>query len=56
MHSFEKFMPTLDEFINECIKMCPIVDIRDNVVYLKQVKYRFNFINFNFKIFIFQAT
>lgn len=41
MNSFEKFLPTLDEFINECIKMCPIVDVRDNVVFLKQVFFFF---------------
>ena len=37
MQNFDKYSPTLDEFINECIKMCPIVDVRDNVVFLKQV-------------------
>ncbi|RNA26896.1 tyrosine- phosphatase corkscrew isoform X2 [Brachionus plicatilis] len=51
MHSFEKFLPTLDEFINECIKMCPIVDVRDNVVYLKQPlnSSRINVSNFNIR-------
>ena len=37
MQNFNKYFTTLDEFINECIKICPIVDVKDNVVYLKQV-------------------
>ena len=36
MQNFSKSVPTLDDFITECIKICPIVDIKDNVVYLKQ--------------------
>ncbi len=36
MRNFNKSFPTLDEFISECIKMCPIVDERDNVIHLKQ--------------------
>lgn len=37
MQNLNKYFLTLDEFINECIKMCPIVDVKDNVVFLKQV-------------------
>jgi len=35
-----KHFATLDEFINECIKMCPIVDVKDNVVKLEKVNYK----------------
>jgi hypothetical protein len=38
MQNCSKCYPTLDEFITELSKMCPIVDSKDNVVYLKQVK------------------
>jgi hypothetical protein len=37
--NLEKFFPTMDEFINSCIEMCPIVDVKNNVVYLKQVRF-----------------
>ena len=36
MQNLKKHFGTLDEFISECIRMCPIVDVKDNVVYLKQ--------------------
>lgn len=52
MQNLNKYFSTLDEFINECIKMCPIVDIKDNVVYLKQplCSSRVNAINFKTRI------
>ncbi len=37
MQNLNKHFATLDEFINECIKMCPIVDVKDNVVKLEKV-------------------
>ena len=40
MQNLNKHFPTLDEFINECIKMCPIVDVKDNVVKLEKVNYK----------------
>ena len=52
MQNLNKYFPTLDEFINECIKMCPIVDVKDNVVFLKQalVSSRVNAVNFNNRV------
>ena len=52
MQNFNRSFATLDEFINECIKMCPIVDIKDNVVYLKQPLNcsRVNAINLNARL------
>ncbi len=52
MQNLNKFYPTLDEFINECIKMCPIVDVKDNVVYLKQplCSSRINAIHFGARV------
>jgi hypothetical protein len=52
MQNFSKSFPTLDDFINECIKICPIVDIKDNVVYLKQPlnSSRVNAINFHLRL------
>jgi hypothetical protein len=52
MQNFNKSFPTLDDFINECIKICPIVDIKDNVVYLKQPlnSSRVNAINFHLRL------
>jgi hypothetical protein len=52
MQNFNKHLNTLDEFINECIKMCPIVDIKDNVVILKQPLNcsRVNASNFKFRL------
>lgn len=52
MQNFHKHYQTLDEFINECIKMCPIVDVKDNVVYLKQplCSSRVNAIHFSARI------
>ena len=41
MQNLNKNFATLDEFMSECIKMCPIVDVKDNVVYLKQVELNF---------------
>jgi len=40
MQNLNKHFATLDEFINECIKMCPIVDVKDNVVKLEKVNYK----------------
>ena len=39
MQNCSKCYPTLDEFITELSKMCPIVDSKDNVVFLKQVNH-----------------
>ena len=52
MQNLNKHFQSLDEFINECIRMCPIVDVKDNVVYLKQplCSSRVNAINFNARI------
>jgi len=52
MQNLNKYYPTLDEFINECIKMCPIVDVKDNVVYLKQplCSSRINAIHFGARV------
>ncbi len=52
MQNLNKYFPTLDEFIQECIKMCPIVDVKDNVVYLKQplCSSRVNVINFSARL------
>lgn len=35
MQNLNKHFKTLDELVQECIKMSPLVDIKDNVVYLK---------------------
>jgi tyrosine-protein phosphatase non-receptor type 11 len=47
--NLDKYFPTMDEFMTNCIKMCPIVDVKDNVVYLKQPLNcsRVNAINFS---------
>lgn len=37
MQNLNKHFKTLDELVQECIKMSPLVDIKDNVVYLKHV-------------------
>lgn len=52
MQNLNKHFNTLDDFITECIKMCPIVDIKNNVVYLKQplCSSRVNAINFGSRI------
>lgn len=44
MQNLNKNFASLDEFISECIKMCPIVDVKDNVVFLKQVFYFSKFV------------
>jgi hypothetical protein len=42
MQNCSKCYPTLDEFINELAKMCPIVDSKDNIVFLKQLLFLIN--------------
>jgi tyrosine-protein phosphatase non-receptor type 11 len=36
LQNYEEYYGTLDEFISKLTKLCPIVDSKDNVVYLKQ--------------------
>jgi tyrosine-protein phosphatase non-receptor type 11 len=52
MQNFSRSFSTLDDFINECIKICPIVDVKDNVVYLKQPlnSSRVNAVNFRLRL------
>lgn len=52
MQNFTRSFSTLDDFINECIQICPIVDVKDNVVYLKQPlnSSRVNAINFRLRL------
>ena len=52
MQNLNRSFTTLDDFISECIKICPIVDIKDNVVYLKQPLNcsRVNAINFQLRL------
>lgn len=58
MQNCSKCYPTLDEFITALSDMCPIVDSKDNVVFLKQVKFLIFLILFVFrsKIIYFLAT
>jgi hypothetical protein len=41
MQNYVQAYPSLDLFVSELIKMCPIVDSKDNVIYLKQVCFIF---------------
>ncbi len=52
MQNLNKYFGTLDEFIEGCSKICPIVDHKDNVVHLKQplCSSRVNAINFGTRI------
>jgi tyrosine-protein phosphatase non-receptor type 11 len=36
LQNYDEYCPTMDEFISKLTKRCPIVDSKDNVVYLKQ--------------------
>lgn len=51
MQNLNKHFKTLDELVQECIKMSPLVDIKDNVVYLKHVIQLF-FLHFNWIYYI----
>ncbi len=52
MHNFNKTFASLDEFIAECIRICPIVDVKDNVVNMKQPlnSSRVNALSFNARV------
>lgn len=52
MQNLNKSFSTLDEFIEGCSKICPIVDHKDNVVHLKQplCSSRVNAINFGARV------
>jgi len=55
MQNLNKHFKTLDELIQECIKMSPLVDIKDNVVYLKHVISSKNYFPFSLSIDLYRV-
>ena len=52
MQNFTRSFASLDDFVAECIRVCPIVDVKENVVCLKQPLNcsRVNAINFRVRL------